>query len=159
MGTMAHTPEIKNRTSIVPVTQSVNHIEKRLVAAGAARIFKMYSQKKLTGVAFSIREGDLDVAFKLPARIDKVEIALREAGCRPKRGNMQEQAERTAWKILSDWVDIQMTLVFLKQATAIEIFLAYAYDQRADQTLFEKIEQGGYKELPLLPSTSNQGGA
>lgn len=49
------------------------------------------------------------------------------------------QSDRTAWKILSDWVDIQVTMIQLEQAEFTEVFLPYFYDQKSNKTLFEKV--------------------
>jgi hypothetical protein len=88
--------------------------------------------------------------FRLPARVSNVEKQLRGSIRRPRAGtldNIQAQAERTAWKLLSDWVDIQMSLIELQQVKFIEVFLPYVYDPIKKQTYFEKLEQGNFKQL------------
>ena len=61
---------------------------------------------------------------------------------------LMEQAERTAWKFLADWVDIQLGLVELGQGEFLEVFLPYVYDPAKQQTFFERIKESGYKMLP-----------
>jgi len=58
---------------------------------------------------------------------------------------IKDQAARTAWKILAEWAEIQVTLVHLQQAEAIEVFLPYAWDAGKDQTLFERLKEGKFK--------------
>jgi hypothetical protein len=69
---------------------------------------------------------------------------------KPHRGTLEriaEQAERTAWSLLRDWVHIQVTMIQMQQAEAMQIFLPYAYDGKNNQTLFEKLKGNGFKLL------------
>jgi hypothetical protein len=141
---------IRNYTSSVPPERSVNHIEKVLVAHGARNIMKTYTpDAKLGGLSFVISLNGGERPFKVPARIDRVEARLKAIVKKPRRGTMariSEQAERTAWKILADWVDIQMSLVDLDQAEFLEVFLPYVQIGR-EQTFFEKIKEGSLRLL------------
>lgn len=143
--------QIKNYTSEVPASRSVNHIEERLVKHGAKNILKIYNDdKKLSGVAFIISLNGKDTPFRLPARIERVEKHLRDAITRPRKGTLDKlksQAERTAWKLLSDWVDIQMSLIELDQVEFLEVFLPYIYDHGKERTFFERIKDEGFKML------------
>jgi len=141
---------IKNYTSRVPPERSISHIENALVAHGAKNILKNYDSGRLTGFAFIVEGNGRDIPFKIPARVDRVEKRLREAVKKPRNGTMDritDQAERTAWKILADWVDIQMALVDLDQVEIIEVFLPYAWDAFKKQTLFDKVKDGSLKLL------------
>jgi hypothetical protein len=147
---------VKNYTSSVPAVRSVQHIEERLVECGAKNVLKMYEGKMLKGVAFIIDVNGQDMPFRLPARVENVRKALLEAVKKPRKSRygqkstvdrISEQAERTAWKLLSDWVDIQVSLIELQQAKFMEVFLPYVYDHAKDQTFFEKMEQRGFSSL------------
>jgi len=141
---------IKNYTSQVPATRSVQRIEDLLVKHGAKNILKLYDQQKLTGIAFIISIDGRDIPFRLPARVDRVEQRLRKSIKRPRSGTMNkisDQATRTAWRLLSDWVEVQISLIELDQAELIEVFLPYMYDPSKEQTFFEKIKKDGFKLL------------
>lgn len=60
---------------------------------------------------------------------------------------LQAQAARTAWKIIHDWVEIQVTMIQLEQAEAMQIFLPYVYSQESQQTFYEVIKEKGFKQL------------
>ena len=143
--------KIKNYTSNVPAERSVIHIERSLVDHGAKNIFKNYSKDAgLEGLAFVIEINGKDYPFKIPARIARVEKRLLDQVKKPRNGTVsriKDQAERTAWKILADWVDIQMTLIDLDQVEMMEVFLPYAYDAAKKQTLFDKVKEGSLKLL------------
>ena len=126
------------------------HIEDRLVKQGAKNILKIYENEKLTGIAFIIDMGGKEMPFRLPARVERVEKRLREQVSRPRKetlSRISDQASRTAWKLLSDWVDIQMSLIELDQVEFIEVFMPYLYDFNKKITLFEKMKSTGFSLL------------
>lgn len=143
-------PNIKNYTSGVAADRSVSKIEQTLVDLGATNISKQYIDGKLAAISFLILVNGNTVPFKLPARVDKVREALRKSYKRistPALRKITEQADRTAWKIVSDWVEIQATLIRLEQAEFLEVFLPYAYKIEQDQTFFERLKSTNYKAL------------
>lgn len=144
---------LKNYTSTVPASRSVSHIEDMLVRHGATDIYKKYSpEKKLEAISFMLPVQGRKVPFKLPARVDNCEKVLRRAVRRPKPGTydrIREQAERTAWKLVSDWVDVQMSLIELKQVDIMEVFLPYVYDVAKDQTFYEKLQVTNFNALQI----------
>lgn len=143
---------IRNYTSSVPVERSVMLIEHQLSRAGAQTISKWYDDNKdLSGISFQIiAVGSVPMVFRLPAKWKECEkLFLREIR-RPtpeKNEAAKKQAQRTAFKILYDWVMIQVSLIELQQAEVIEVFLPYAYDPRTDRTFFESMKESGFKQL------------
>jgi hypothetical protein len=142
---------IKNYTSTVPADHSVVHIERRLVAQKAKNIMKQYGPTgKLDAIAFIVELNGHDMPFKLPAKVEQVYKKLTGAVRRARKGTMariEDQAERTAWKLMADWVDVQMSLIELDQVEFLEVFLPYVYNPSTQQTFYEKIKGGGYKLL------------
>lgn len=145
---------IKNYTSTVPVLSSIARIEHRLAQSGAMHIAKSYADDKSgrpTGMIFQILINNLPMTFKLPAKAENVYKYLRKQRRKPPTKAQEEslriQADRTAWKILNDWIDIQVSMIELDQAEAIEVFLPYAYDGSTNQTLFEKMKDTNFKLL------------
>ena len=141
---------IKNYTSEVSMTRSVQKIESCLVRGGAQDILKSYEDGLLTGIAFILQVDGISIPFRLPARVDNVKKFLMEEVKRPQSGTearIEQQAERTAWKILSDWVEIQLSLVTLGQAKFMEVFLPYVYDHAKKRTYFDVVEKRGIQSL------------
>ena len=54
--------------------------------------------------------------------------------------NDMEQARRTGWRILKDWVDSQIALMEIELVRIHEVFLPYMYDDKTGKTLFETLE-------------------
>jgi len=143
---------LKNYTSSVPVDRSVMLIEHELVRAGATHIAKTYGKEKtLEGIIFQIMgPNGVPLTFQLPSKWDKVlELMTREIR-RPRPGTEQrtiDQAQRTAWKILYDWVQIQISMIEIGKADAIEMFLPYLYDVTTDQTFYQRMRETNFKQL------------
>lgn len=143
---------IKNYTSNVVAEKSVMHIERYLVEAGASHIAKEYdTNKKLVGITFQmLLPNSQPCLFKLPARVDEVEkimMSEKKKLHRDTAARVKDQANRTAWKLLVDWVQVQCSMILLNQAEAIEIFLPYLYNPQSNQTFFNKIKAGNFKML------------
>jgi hypothetical protein len=111
---------IKNYTSTVPILDSISRIEYRLAQAGAMHIAKSYAEDKSgkpTGMMFQIMIENIPMTFKLPAKADNVYKYLRmqrkKLPTKAQDEGLRMQADRTAWKILNDWIDIQVSMIEL----------------------------------------------
>ena len=140
------------QTSQIPAQRSISFIEEQLVEHGARKILKLYNNEKLiVGICFDLPMEGKEIPYKLEAKIEECEIMLlRSLGPKTRketRKKVPKQAERTAWKILSDWVEIQMARVELGQIEITEAYLSYLYDHKTDQTLYEKIKKKGLSNL------------
>jgi hypothetical protein len=136
---------LKNYTSSVPVSETIHRIEKVLIRCGVSGITKEFagSNGQIAALTFHIRlDGDRDVAIRLPADKERAMEALWldyangeklspdgnslawSSYKKKKRKDFADQAERTAWKIIQDWVEVQMSMIQMKQADAVEVFFA-----------------------------------
>ena len=142
---------LKNYTSTVPMTNSISKIEHKLAQAGATHIAKSYNKERPVGMIFQIPINGNPMTFKLPAKTERVlDFMVRQRARPPKKTQLEairKQADRTGWKILSDWIDIQVSIIQLDQAEPIEVFLPYLYDGKKDRTLFDKLKESDFKLL------------
>lgn len=139
---------LKNYTSQVAAAQSIAYIERNLVQRGAKQIMKTYDpQGRVDALHFIIPINGHDVAFRLPARVDACErVLMADTSPRTKRETLKkipEQAQRTAWKIASDWIEAQMAMIDLAQVEFAEVFLSYVYDPAKRQALYEQAKERG----------------
>lgn len=146
---------LKNYTSETPASTSMGKIEKCLVSAGATDISKKYSDGICTSITFRMMVNLRPLLFQLPAKVEACYNVFWKEVKRPRpdtKVKIRQQAERTAWKIVCDWVEVQLSMIMLEQADALEVFLPYAYDPASDQTFYNKLKEGGFKAL-LPPPT------
>ena len=142
--------KIRNYTSSTSIINSINKIEHRLSSFGASHIAKLYEEERPVGMIFQIQINGMPLTFKIPAKSKAVFDVLWKEVRRPRpetKKNIKAQADRTAWKLLSDWIDVQVSMIKLDQAETIEIFLPYVYDAKTDRTLFEKMKENNFKLL------------
>ncbi len=149
--------KIKNYTSEVPAITSMGRIEKCLIEAGATDISKKYENQVCTAIRFRIIHKTpeapnlgVPIFFELPAKVEACFKVLWEEVRRPNAGTkerIRQQAERTAWKIVSDWVEVQLTMIRLEQAELLQIFLPYVFDPAREKTFYQQVKESGFKAL------------
>jgi hypothetical protein len=88
------------------------------------------------------------MTIRLPANPDGVYDMLRSKVKRPRSGTLQklrDQATRTAWKLVQDWVEVQMSLIEMQQAEFLQVFLPYVWDGK--KTFYSALKDQGFKML------------
>jgi hypothetical protein len=115
---------------------------------------KLYGPKgKIISLTFQIGLGDRHWHIRVPANAQACYEALWKDYCqhhtRPQERSkitLMDQAERTAWKLVHDWIDVQISLIVMKQAEFLEVFMPYVWDGK--QTYFETVKGHQFKALP-----------
>jgi hypothetical protein len=146
--------KLKNYTSSVPVALTVARIEGILAAIGAKAIGKNYEQGKLVSITFQLEMNGADHLVRLPADPVSVYTILRAECKRPRQGaiqRIQEQSERTAWKIQQDWLEVELAQIRLRQKDPLQAFLPYVWD--GTQTFYQRLKNS--KFTPLLPERTS----
>jgi hypothetical protein len=141
---------VKNYTSSVPADVTVLRIEKVLVKYGASHIAKGYKDGEVVSLSFSIPmppEGN-PMRVNLPANPAAVAKVLMDG--RPPlspvaRKRIEAQARRTAWRLMQDLVEVQLSMVEMEQAEFVQIFLPYI--EVGGKTFYESLKAGGFKML------------
>jgi len=144
---------IKNYTSSVDASRSMAKIEELLVEIGATNINKQYADKVCTGITFLVLDLKLQqtVPYHFKAQVEECFQVLWKDVKRPRQDTrtiLQQQANKTAWKILCDWTEIQCSMILLGQAKPLQLFLPFMYDMETNETLFEKVSNGKVNLLP-----------
>ena len=142
---------IKNYTSTSKNTFDI--IQKCLAAHRAQKLMFDYGKNgEIEALSFAMDVDGRTIGFRLPARIDQVEIVLKEAKRWRSHDDLHEQAYRTGWANIRDWVTAQMALVDTRMAKVQEVFLPYMV-QKGGKTLYELLEGKQF----LLPGESSHG--
>ena len=144
---------LKNYTTGISIEKTIMEIEKILAKFGAEHIHKIYNKEIPIGLAFEVVINEKPMGFKLPMKEEKIiEVFKKEVHNRnlPKRyWNDIEQARRTGWRIIKDWIDSQIALMEIELVKIHEVFLPYMYDNKTGKTLFELMEHKGF-DMPQI---------
>jgi len=156
---------LKNYTSEVPVSQTIYRIEQVLIKCRVTGITKEYNpQGQVAAIIFQFPgPTGQELTVRLPADKEKALEALwlnyadgeklsadgQRLAYSPykkkKRSDFAQQAERTAWKIVQDWVEVQMSMIQMNQADQLEVFLPYIWD--GERTIYRKIKDSNFRAL------------
>lgn len=140
---------LKNYTSTVAPETSVNKIERALSRMGANSILKEYKSGNLISIKFVVELNGNSIAFRLPARVETVFDVMWRQISKPQKGTkekIEDQAARTAWKLIADWVEVQASMIYLEQAEVTQVFMPYAIT-KSGETVYELFKTGGMKML------------
>lgn len=124
------TPRLKNYTSGAADSAIFEAIRKSLATHRAKRIIFDYDDEgRAISIQFSIEISKDTLIFQLPARLENVEQLVqqshRSAG-RSLRGQaLRDQAYKTAWANIRDWLAAQMALIDAGMVQVEEVFLPY----------------------------------
>jgi hypothetical protein len=153
---------MKNYTSTVPAERSVEEIERMLVRGGARSISKEYVDGEVSALNFMIlcHETNAPLGVRLPADCEAVFQVLKKARsprARSSRGyepRLREQSKRTAWRLMFDWVAVQLSLIEMKQAELMQVFLPYLWTGKT--TFYESIKQDKFRAIGYTGSPSEE---
>jgi len=143
---------LKNYTTEVPASRSVQEIQEILQKHGVTGTMMEYEQGtgRIESLAFKIDINGQAWGFRMPLRWRQALQTLyrgkksvksmyyQESRIAAAERAREEHAYRVAWRILRDWVDVQMALVELEIVQIQEVFLPYVI-QKNGQTLFENV--------------------
>lgn len=133
-----------NYTSNIDADKTAMEIAKCLSMHGAQAVLTEYDPKEglVSAISFRITVEGRMISFRLPCDWRPV-YAVMYKGKKERYNDKdlarrQQQAVRTAWRIVKDWVEAQMALVETNMAKTQEVFLPYAV-MKDGKTLAEKI--------------------
>ena len=128
---------IKNYTTKIDCYQSIGEIQGVLAKNGARKIMIDYDNTGLpVGIAFAIQTQQQMQAFILPANIDGVMSVFKKQNLKADI----EQAKRTAWRNVRDWIMAQMAFIESGNVQMDEMFLPYLSDGK--KTLYQAYKSG-----------------
>lgn len=138
---------ILNYTTAIQAEKTVSQIQGLLAGAGANAIMTEYDDEKiLSSISFRLNINGQELSFRLPARIDKIYVLLKNDDKVPRKLKTFDQAARVCWRIIKDWIEAQIALTEAEQAQLTEVFLPYVQDSTG-QTLYEKLATNGFSGL------------
>ena len=137
-----------NCTTKIPAEQTAAEIMSILVRKGATEILTHYGPAGMaTGLKWRMETASGTLAFSLPINTEAVfEILTRDRVMKTNPAARMQQANRTAWRIIKEWILAQMALIETEMVTVEEVFLPYMLTGK--QTLYQALSNGDLKMLP-----------
>ncbi len=134
---------LKNYTS--GGRNTFDKIQQILSEHGANKVMFDYKDGRVIAITFSLEIEGKPMGFRLPALVENVTEILyggEDRWGRPKKvtDTQREQAYKTAWANIRDWIDAQLALVSTRQVKIQHVFLPYLI-MKGGRTLAETIEQ------------------
>ena len=129
-----------NYTTKIPAEQTAAGIMSILVRKGATDILTHYGP-----AGMDTANGPM--GFSLPINADAVfQILTRDRVMKTNPAARMQQANRTAWRIIKEWILAQMALIETEMVTVEEVFLPYMLTGK--QNLYQALSNGDLKMLP-----------
>lgn len=155
---------MKNYTSTVAPEKSIMQIEQLLIKAKAQSIAKEYSPTgEISAISFLIKnqETGLLVGIRLPGDVDACYAVLKDMRknsswlSASQKTALREQAKRTAWRLMLDWVAVQMSMIEMCQAELTQVFMPYIWNGKA--TLYQTMKAANVPALGYAPQERKAG--
>lgn len=128
---------IKNYTTKIDAYTSIGEIQGALARHGATKVMIDYDNGKPVAITFALPGARGLRGFTLPAAVDGTLRVFQRQRIKADR----EQAEKTAWRNVRDWVLAQVALVESCDVQMDEVFLPYPSD-RYGTTLYQLYADG-----------------
>lgn len=139
---------ILNYTTRVAVDSSVAEIMRMLTKAGASAIMVENDDTgTITGMRFKILMNGKPIAFKLPVQWREILQIIMQDKRVPGSKKNDEHAKCVAWRIMKDWIEVQLALIDVRMVTLDQVFLPYAVG-RDGRTFYEIAKTGNLLSSP-----------
>jgi hypothetical protein len=131
-----------NYTTRVPVPRTISELHEMLGEHGAHSVQTTFTGKRPSGLAFRIDTPFGVRSFALPVNVDAVHKLMESQSAEIARRShikvTREQAERTAWRVIRDWLEAQLALIEAGMAGLDEIMLPYlTMPEHGNRTLYQ----------------------
>ena len=147
---------LKNYTTDKSYLRTIPEIEQLLISIGAQKILKDYdTQGNCTAISFIISFDGRNIPIKLPARIDRIPLALRrlynedksltsnQRTLLKKAMSDNNRARNIGWRIIQDWLEAQIAVKTLDQINMLEALLPFTV-MREGKTMYELLEENNF---------------
>ncbi len=117
-----------NYTTVIDPAKTAGECIARLATHGATAVGMTYDAGFPTGLQFQIRTAHGMMAYSLPVNVDGTYKALQKAWRErriPQSKATLEQARRTGWRVIKDWLEAQLALIEAGVATIDEVMLPW----------------------------------
>lgn len=138
---------ILNFTTKIDAWKTVNEIQQILAKHSVTHMNVRNEGSFPVALSFSIIFKNQPLNFLLPCNHEGVLRCLKRDRKVPNSSKNSEQALRTSWRILKDWVESQMAIVEAELAPIQDIFLHCLVLNETGETLANRLYNGDGMKL------------
>lgn len=138
---------ILNFTTKIDSWKTVNEIQQTLAKHKITHFAIKNEGSFPVGLSFTIDYNGQPLNFLLPSNYKGVLRCLKNDRKVPNSSKNEEQALRTSWRIIKDWVESQLAMVQAELAPIQEVFMPYLIINSTGQTLSDKLLNGDGMKL------------
>lgn len=115
-----------NYSTGIEASKTVSEIHKILATHGARSILTNYTADGIIeSLSFMINTPNGDRGIRLPINPDAILKVMNRSNKIPRTFKNRPQAVRTAWRIIKDWVEVQMATLETEMVEFEQLFLPY----------------------------------
>lgn len=138
---------ILNYSTTISVQKTCNEIQEILIRNGASKIVFDYENQIPINLTFVANFKGQIAFFSLPCRFGGVLKVMKQQKVDNRYRN-EQQALRTGWRILKDWINAQMAIVEAEMAELPEVFMQYGVTRNGER-LYDYIKALDSNNSPL----------
>lgn len=138
---------ILNFTTKIDAWKTVNEIQQILSKHGVTHFSIRNEGSWPVALSFTINYQDQPLNFLLPCNHEGVLRCLKKDRKVPNSSKTPEQALRTSWRILKDWVEAQLAVIESEQTTMETVFMPYLIINSTGETLSQRMLNGDGMKL------------
>jgi len=138
---------IKNYTTRVSASRSIQEIQDSLVSHGAVGVLLEYEKGtgRIEALKFMIERGENKIPFCMPIDWRKFQAVLKKDNVG--RWRDEDYCYRVAWRVVRDWVLSQMALYETEMVEMEQVFLPYMTDINGVSTLYDRVIDSNFMLL------------
>ena len=133
-------------TTTVTTAKTISDLFSMLQASGSDAIMLLYDEhKEPCGLSFSLQTPKGPLSFKMSVDTTRVkQVLTNQHRLRqvPVATLRDGQPARIAWRIVHDWLEVQLALIQIGLVTLDQVMLPYAVTQDG-RTLFDLVQERG----------------
>lgn len=133
---------ILNYTTKIDAWKTVNEVQQILSKHNVSHFSIKNEGNFPVALSFTIDFRGRPLNFLLPCNHEGVLSCLKKDRKVPKSSHNSEQALRTSWRIIKDWVEAQLAIVESELAPIQEVFMQYLVINSTGETLASRILNG-----------------
>lgn len=138
---------ILNYTTSIDAWKTVNEIQQIMSKHRVSHFSIKNEGTRPVALSFTIDYNGRPLNFLLPCNHAGVwRVIQNDKDIRPAHRN-EDQAFRTSWRIIKDWVEAQLAIVEAELAPIEEVFMAYLVLNGTGETLSQKLLKGDGMKL------------